>query len=215
MKPLSLGEVLNRMEGGNQVVDVRDAADFEGGHLKGAVNVGLRGKYATWAGTVLNHDDPIIVIAEQGEEEEAIMRLGRIGFDGVAGYLDGGMSAVEVRPDLIEQTDRITAAALNDMLGTDEEPVVLDVRSEKEWAAGHIEGSMNIPLSQLGDRIDEVPTERQVVVHCEGGYRSAIACSLLQKHGIGDNAMDLVGGFKAWSASRLPVQSESGKAVGA
>jgi len=215
MKPLSLGEVLNRMEGGNQVVDVRDAADFEGGHLKGAVNVGLRGKYATWAGTVLNHDDPIIVIAEQGEEEEAIMRLGRIGFDGVAGYLDGGMSAVEVRPDLIEQTDRITAAALNDMLGTDEEPVVLDVRSEKEWAAGHIEGSMNIPLSQLGDRIDEVPTERQVVVHCEGGYRSAIACSLLQKHGIGDNAMDLVGGFKAWSASRLPVQSESSKAVGA
>ncbi|QDU39356.1 Beta-lactamase hydrolase-like protein [Maioricimonas rarisocia] len=213
MKPLALDDVLNRQQSGNQIVDVRESNDFSGGHLKGAVNVGLRGKYATWAGTVLNHDDPIIVVAEQGEEQEAVMRLGRIGFDNVAGYLEGGMSALDARPDLIQQTDRITAAALNDMLGTDEEPVVLDIRSGKEWAAGHIQGSINIPLQQLTERIDEVPTERPVVVHCEGGYRSSIACSLLQKHGVGDNAMDLVGGFKAWAASHFPVDGEAIKAL--
>ena len=132
------------------------------------------------------------------------MRLGRIGFDNVVGYLRGGMRALESRPDLVEITQRTTATALAERLGEEKPPIVLDVRSAQERDnAGFVEGSLNIPLNQLQDRMNEVPTDWPLVVHCEGGYRSAIACSLLKKHGIA--CTDMVGGFKAWVASKLPV----------
>ncbi|HEY8503482.1 MAG TPA: rhodanese-like domain-containing protein [Gemmataceae bacterium] len=204
LRPLPLAEVLRLQNRGAQVVDVRDAVEFEGAHLAGAVNVGLRGKYATWAGTVLSHDRPIVVIADGGEEEEAVMRLGRIGFDNVAGYLEGGMAALEARPELVRKVERVTAPALAEWLARPEPPAVIDVRSPKEWEQGHIEGSVNIPLNRLAERLGEVPAGKRVVVHCEGGYRSAIAASLLQKHGVAD-PVDLVGGYKAWVASKLPT----------
>lgn len=205
LRPLALDDVLRLQNQGAQVVDVREAADFAGGHLRGALNVGLQGKYATWAGSLLDHERPIVVIAEEGNEEEAVMRLGRIGFDNVAGYLRHGMAALELRPDLVQTVERVTAAALDELLRGDEPPVVLDVRSEQERKSkGFIAGSLSIPLNELKERIDEVPADWRVAVHCEGGYRSSIACSLLQQHGY-DNLLDLVGGFKAWDASKLPV----------
>ncbi len=205
LRPLSLDDVLQHQRQGHQLVDVREGIDFEGGHLRGAVNIGLAGKYATWAGTVLNHDRPIVVIAEQGSEPEAVMRLGRIGFDNVAGYLQGGMSALEQHPELVQTVERVTAPALAELLDNDVPPLVLDVRSEKEREAGGvIQGSLNIPLNRLEERIDKVP-DRPLVVHCAGGYRSAIACSLLQKYGR-ENLSDLVGGFAAWRASGLPTR---------
>ena len=203
LKPLSVEEVLSAEQAGGQLLDVRDGIDFEGGHLRGSLNIALSGKYATWAGSMLSHDRPIVVIAEEGGEEEAVMRLGRIGFDNVAGYLAGGMRALEPRPDLTETTERITAAALAEWLAgkrseSGPPPTVLDIRSEAEHAAGHIPGSVNIPLPRLDERYAEVPAG-PVVVHCEGGYRSAIGVSLLQKLGR-KNAFDLVGGYKAWNA---------------
>jgi len=196
------------------LLDVRDGIDFEGGHLRGALNIALSGKYATWAGSLLRHDKPIVVIAEPGGEEEAVMRLGRIGFDNVAGYLAGGMRALEHRDDLVERTERITAAALGDWLagrradaGT--APTVLDVRSEAEHAGGHLAGSRNIPLVHLGERAGELPIGRPVVVHCEGGYRSAIAASVLQRLGRRD-VLDLVGGYKAWLATQPATSVGSG-----
>ncbi|MFM7291931.1 MAG: MBL fold metallo-hydrolase, partial [Planctomycetia bacterium] len=116
LKALSLDEVLALGRSGGQLLDVRDGIDFEGGHLRGALNIALSGKYATWAGTMLAHDRPIVVIAEEGGEEEAVMRLGRIGFDGVAGYLAGGMNALAGRDALVERTARITAPALVEWL---------------------------------------------------------------------------------------------------
>jgi glyoxylase-like metal-dependent hydrolase (beta-lactamase superfamily II)/rhodanese-related sulfurtransferase len=116
LKPLSLDEVLALGKSGAQLLDVRDGIDFEGGHLKGTLNIALSGKYATWAGSMLAHDAPIVVIAEEGGEEEAVMRLGRIGFDNVAGYLAGGMTALAARDDLVERTERITAPALAEWL---------------------------------------------------------------------------------------------------
>jgi rhodanese-related sulfurtransferase len=150
-----------------------------------------------------------VVIAEEGGEEEAVMRLGRIGLDNVAGYLDGGMHALAQRDDLIERTERITAPALAEWLagGRDDiggAPVVVDVRTAAEHAGGHVAGSLTIPLTHLQERIDEIPAGRPVVVHCEGGYRSAIAASLLQKLGRSETR-DLVGGFKAWLAAKLPT----------
>jgi rhodanese-related sulfurtransferase len=213
LRPLALDDVLRLQNQGAQVVDVREAADFAGGHLRGALNVGLKGKYATWAGSLLDHERPIVVIAEEGHEDEAVMRLGRIGFDNVAGYLRHGMAALELRPDLVQTVERVTAAALDELLRSDEPPVVLDVRSEQERESkGFIAGSLSIPLNELQQRIDEVPADWRVAVHCEGGYRSSIACSLLQQHGY-DNLLDLVGGFKAWEASKLPVTKDEFAAV--
>ena len=209
LKPLSLDEVLALGKSGAQLLDVRDGIDFEGGHLRGTLNIALSGKYATWAGSMLAHDTPIVVIAAEGGEEEAVMRLGRIGFDNVAGYLDGGMTALAARDDMVERTERITAPALAEWLAgrrpdAGAVPIVVDVRSEAEHAGGHIAGALNIPLTHLDERIGEIPAGRPVAVHCEGGYRSAIAASLLQKLGRRD-VHDMVGGYKAWLATKLPA----------
>jgi hydroxyacylglutathione hydrolase len=209
LKALTVDQVLALERAGAQLLDVREGIDFEGGHLRGSLNVALNGKYATWAGSLLSHDRPIVVIADVGGEEEAVMRLGRIGFDNVAGILAGGMNALAARDDLIERTERITAPALAEWLagiradvsGT---PVVIDVRSASEHAGGHVTGSLNIPLPHLEERIAAVPTDVPLVVHCEGGYRSAIAASLLQKLGR-RKVHDLVGGYKAWLAAKLPT----------
>jgi rhodanese-related sulfurtransferase len=208
LNALSLEEVLRLKNQGAQLLDAREAIDFEGAHLAGSINVGIQGKYATWCGTVLDHKRPIVVIAEPRQEQEAVMRLGRIGFDNVAGYLRDGMDALRDRPDLVRKIDRITAVALAEQLTATPAPTVVDVRSEKEWAAGHLAGSVNIPLNHLRDRAGEIANDRPVVVHCEGGYRSAIAASVLAQVGRTD-VLDLVGGFKAWAASKLPVQVES------
>lgn len=206
MKPLSVEEVLKLKEQGAQLLDVRDAIDFEGAHLAGAINIGIQGKYATWCGTMLDHKRPIVVIAEAGKEEEAVMRLGRIGFDNVDGYLAGGMDALRSHPELVRKIERVTAVALQELLYTNTPPTIVDVRSEKEWKTGHVSGSLNIPLNHLRERISEIANDRSVVVHCEGGYRSAIAASLLAGAGRND-VFDMVGGFKAWSASRLAVEA--------
>jgi glyoxylase-like metal-dependent hydrolase (beta-lactamase superfamily II)/rhodanese-related sulfurtransferase len=212
LRPLPVDEVVSLRDQGAQLVDVREAADFEGAHFAGAINIGLKGKYATWCGSILSHETPIVVIAEPGSEEEAVMRLGRIGFDNVAGYLAGGMAALASHPDLIRSVSRITAAALAELQDTQPAPWVLDVRSEKEWAGGYLPGSHNLPLTHLQDRLAEVPADRPVVVHCEGGYRSAIAASLLAAAGR-TNVLDLVGGYKAWNASQLPTLNETGTAA--
>jgi hydroxyacylglutathione hydrolase len=207
LKALSVDDVMRLKNQGAELVDVRETADFEGAHLLGSINIGLKGKYATWCGSILSHDRPIIVIADPGSAEEAVMRLGRIGFDNVAGYLGDGMGALERRPELIHAIPRITAAALAEQLTESSTPFIVDVRSEKEWQSGHLACSHNIPLTHLRERIAEVPLDGQVVVHCEGGYRSAIGASLLAEAGR-TNVSDLVGGIKAWAASKLPTESD-------
>ncbi|MFO0999537.1 MAG: MBL fold metallo-hydrolase [Planctomycetaceae bacterium] len=208
LKALSLNEVLKLRDSGAQLVDVREAADFEGAHLAGSINIGLKGKYATWAGSLLGHDHPIVIIGDGDNEEEAVMRLGRIGFDNAVGYLKDGMKALNAWPELVRTVPRITAAALAEQTSSQVRPFVLDVRSEKEHGIVHLAGALNIPLTHLRERISEVPSDRPVVVHCEGGYRSAIACSLLAQAGR-RNVTDMVGGIKAWIATKLPTVPEN------
>ena len=200
MHALRLDEVLNLQSEGAQIVDTRESLDFSGNHLRGALNIAVAGKYATWAGTMLDKVNPIVVIADEDHVEESIMRLGRIGFDHVVGYLEGGMDALRGHEELLQQTRRVTAHAVSELDG----PVtVVDIRSENEWNSGHITDSINIPLNQLAERADEVPSEGTVIMHCQGGYRSGIATSLMQKLGR-DNVIDLVGGYQAWVQSGLP-----------
>jgi hydroxyacylglutathione hydrolase len=203
LKPLTLEEVLGAAMKGVQLLDTRDPGAFAAAHIRGSVNVGLGGKFAIYAGSVLKPGDPIIVVADPGGEKEAVTRLGRIGFDRVAGYLHGGMSATVAREDVIEAADRITALELHEELEGPEPPLVLDVRSELEWRAGHVADSHNVPVSCLSDRLADVPHGR-VVVTCQTGYRSSIAASLLRQNGFGD-VIDLVGGMTAWEAAELPT----------
>ncbi|MEE9324692.1 MAG: rhodanese-like domain-containing protein, partial [Dehalococcoidia bacterium] len=202
LRPLSLDEVLWMRDAGSQVLDVRATADFAGVHLADSVSICLSGNFATWAGTILDRENPIVIIAEPGREEETTMRLGRIGFDHVAGYLEGGMQALDTRLDLVRQTDRITAATLAEQLASPEPPLVLDVRTGREWQEKRIEGSLHIPLNHLRERVYKVPRDQKVVVHCATGYRSSIAASLLEQNRCTEVA-DLVGGIAAWEASGL------------
>jgi hydroxyacylglutathione hydrolase len=200
LRPLSLQEASALVEEGAELLDTRDPADFAGAHIAGSLNVGLSGAYATWAGTILDSERPVVVVADPGREQEAAMRLGRIGFDNVAGYLTDGMQAADSRPDLIERIERITAMTLAEQLREPEPPLVVDVRTEQEWRESRIGRSVNIPLGQLGQRLDEVARGRPVVVHCGSGYRSSIAASMLRRAGV-EQLSDLVGGFEAWTAS--------------
>ena len=200
---LNLTQVLEYRESGAQLLDVRSEADFASGYLEGSLNIPLHGKYATWCGTVLDKERPLVIVAERGTEEEAVMRLGRIGFDKVVGYLEGGEETLRDNPQHIRQIHRITAQALADELATGKSVTVVDIRTVKEFENGHIEGGLNVPLHQLSQRLSEIPRERQVVIHCQGGYRSSIGTSLLQREGF-ENLLDLVGGFQAWNASHLP-----------
>ncbi len=205
LQPLTIDEVARLREGQAQLLDARDPADFAAAHLLGSVNIGLGGQYATWAGTLLDRERPIVIIAGLGRESEAAMRLGRIGFDHVAGYLAGGIDAVGMRRDLLRRLPRVTALALAELLADPEPPVVLDVRGEAERRGASIAGSMHIPLPHLLEHLADVPYgPRTVVVHCASGYRSSMAASILARHGV-PHVADLVGGIGAWQASHLPT----------
>jgi hydroxyacylglutathione hydrolase len=202
---LNLEQVLEQQAAGAQVLDVRSEVDFASGYLEGSLNIPLQGKYATWCGTVLDKERPMVIVAELGAEEEAVMRLGRIGFDQVVGFLEGGEETLQANPQRIRQVRRVTAQALADELQSGQPITIVDIRTPAEYGNGHIEGSINLPLNQLAQRFSEIPRDGQVVIHCQGGYRSSIGTSLLQREGF-DNLLDLVGGFQAWSASHLPVE---------
>ncbi|MFY9937395.1 MAG: MBL fold metallo-hydrolase, partial [Silvibacterium sp.] len=172
LRPVELEEVLKLGDAGAQILDVRDAAEYAKGHIAGSINIGLGGQYATWAGTLLNSTRPIVIIAEPGREQEAALRLGRIGFDHVTGYLRDGMEALAQRQDLVWSTERVSAPMLAEELASPNPPLVVDIRTPREWSTKHLGDSINLPLTQLQERIDEVPRNRRIAVHCAGGYRS-------------------------------------------
>lgn len=208
LKPIELDEVLQLGDKGAQILDVRDPAEYAKGHLAGSINIGLGGQYATWAGTVLDRAKPILIISEPGREQEAALRLGRIGFDHIKGFLGGGMAAMANRPDLVWATERAGVLIAAEELQSTEPPFLLDVRGPKEWEMKRIQGSFNVPLNHLQERISEVPPDRRVAVHCAGGYRSSIAVSILHQHGI-TNVMEIAGGLAAWDAAGLPVVADA------
>jgi hydroxyacylglutathione hydrolase len=210
LKPLALNEVLQMSQAGIQILDTREPTEFAGSHLGGSVNIGLTGQFASWAGTILDREKPIVILALPGREREAALRLGRIGFDHVAGYLEGGMTAVDSRPDLLRHTTRVSATTLAEELASPAPPVVIDVRTDRERREKYIEGSLHIPLNQMRDRVGQVPRNQKIVVHCAGGYRSSIAASILKQVGIND-VSDLLGGIAGWEKSGLSVASPSVK----
>ena len=206
---LTLDHVLALQEAGAQVLDSRDPAEFAAAHLAGSINVGLGGQYATWAGSVLTHEQPIVIIADPGREHEAAMRLGRIGFDHIVGYLKDGLHSVRSRPELMRSTERLSAQVAAERVAAaagERTPVLVDVRAPGERQQKRIAGSVGIPLTHLRERLSELPADRPLLVYCAGGYRSSIAASLLQSHGF-TQVSEIAGGIAAWDAGKLPVET--------
>jgi hydroxyacylglutathione hydrolase len=206
MKPLELDELLRLQEQKAQILDTRDPDEFAAAHLKGSINIGLGGQYATWAGTVLERTRPIVIIADPGRENEAAVRLGRIGFDNIAGYLRGGLHSLESRPDLIAFTERLSAPYAAELLSANPPPLAIDVRTSREREQKQIGGSMSVPLNHLAENFSKLPKDRPLLVYCAGGYRSSIAASLLQGAGF-ERVAEIAGGIGGWESAGLPVKT--------
>jgi rhodanese-related sulfurtransferase len=200
LRPLTLGDVLRAQRAGAQVLDTRTPEEFAAGHLAGSTHIGLGGRFASWAGTLLSPERPIVLVCAPGREREAAVRLGRVGLDRVLGYLRGGIEATSGLIVRVRHPARITSDCLRRRLAKG--PVTLmDVRGETEWRQDGIPGSLTIPLQHLRERIAEIP-EGPVVVYCRTGERSSTAASLLEQAGR-MNVVDLVGGITAWKASAV------------
>ena len=206
LNPLSLDRVLALHASGAQLLDTRDPAEFAAAHVAGSLNVGLGGQYATWAGTILNRERPIVIIANPGHESEAAVRLGRIGFDSVVGFLSDGLRSLDGRPDLVTTTDRVSPALAAERLASTDAPMVIDVRAPHEHDRAHIAGSVSMPLNHLAERAHQLPKDRPLLVHCAGGYRSSIAASVLQQLGFRD-VQELAGGIAGWETAGLPIET--------
>jgi len=206
LNPLTLDRLLELKGEGAQILDTRDADEFAAAHLAGSVNVGLGGQYATWAGTVFERTRPIAIVADPGRENESAVRLGRIGFDNVAGYLQNGLRSLESRPDLVAFTERVSAQFAAELLSSNQPPLAIDVRAPREREQKHIEGSLSMPLNHLVENMETLPSDRLLLVYCAGGYRSSIAASLLKRGGF-NSVCELAGGIAAWEAAKLSVRS--------
>ncbi|MBK5286927.1 MAG: MBL fold metallo-hydrolase [Acidimicrobiia bacterium] len=193
---LDIDEVLRRQAEGAVLVDARPGDVFSSGHLRGSVNVGLDGRFAEYAGDVLRPGDEVIVIADDGREDEARVRLARIGFDHVVGALPDIDDVLIARPDLAERASRITAAELLDWQAADPSLQVIDVRNPGECADGMVDAAINLPLPNLLDELATLDPTRPTVVYCAGGYRSATGASLLRAKGFATVA-DVYGGYGA------------------
>ena len=206
MKPLTLDAVLELQAAGAQILDTRDPDEFAAAHLAGSINIGLGGQYATWAGTILDRTHPIVIIADPGRENESAIRLGRIGFDHVAGYLKDGLYSLKVRPERVALTECLNAPFAAELLLSDEPPLAIDVRTPREHEQKCIAGSLSLPLNHLTEKLETLPKDRPLLVYCAGGYRSSIAASLLQRGGF-ERVSEIAGGIAGWEAAKLPVQT--------
>ncbi len=207
---IGLDEALRLARAGDaQFLDTRDANAFAKEHIRGSINIGLSGRYASWVGTMLDPGTPLVIVAEPGQETESIVRLGRIGFDRIAGVLRDGVRAARERPELLVHGTRATSASLAQRLSAPEPPQVVDVRTNAEWDAGHIDGALHVVLDELPRNLARLPSDRELVTVCKSGYRSSIAASLLERAGF-ERVTDLVGGMDAWSKEAYPGAGNCG-----
>jgi hydroxyacylglutathione hydrolase len=194
---MTYDEVRAAVTAGAILVDGRDPEEFALGHLKAAVNIGLEGRYAEFAGSVVRPEDDIILFTDPERVLEGKNRLGRIGFDRVIGYLKDPYAVMFDNRDDVEVASRLTADALGERIAAVPELQLVDVRNPGEVAAGMIADAVNIPVGQLPDRVGELDPRKPTVVYCAGGYRSSVAASLLRQRGFAD-VSDLLGGYNAW-----------------
>jgi rhodanese-related sulfurtransferase/glyoxylase-like metal-dependent hydrolase (beta-lactamase superfamily II) len=206
---LSLDEIITVQYDGAVVLDTREPMDFAAGHLQGAINVGLQGRFAEYVGDIVEPGRSIALVTDPGRELEAKVRLARIGFDRVVGALDEPLHAFLHCPDAVEPSSRVTIEQLAELRGNTPELQLVDVRNPGETAAGVLPGAVTAPLPALVDALDRLDPDRPTIVYCASGYRSAIAASVLSASGFAD-VSHLLGGAEAWRAAGLPLDTDQG-----
>ncbi|NND74568.1 MAG: MBL fold metallo-hydrolase [Ilumatobacter sp.] len=199
--PLDLARFDELVAGGAMIVDGRDPEEFAHGHLAGSINIGLNGRYAEFAGSVLPTDTDIVLVTSPGSELEAKNRLGRIGFDRVVGHLENALDVMREHPDRVRRASRMSAVEFDSRRDDIDGLQLVDIRNPGEVKLGVIDGAITIPVGQLPTRVGELDPAAPTVVYCAGGYRSSVAASTLRQAGFGD-VTDILGGYNAWSELR-------------
>ena len=211
LKPLSIEEVKRAIADDVLILDTRSKDVFIDGFIPGSVFIGLEGRFAEWAGSLLPFDKPMIIVSEIGKEKEAIVRLSRVGFSNVIGYIEGGYEAWK---NLGEESDMIINVEPDELamdIPFDEKLVVLDVRKPTEFAEGHVKNAVNIPLEEMNHpaNLSDFEEDQNIYVHCQGGYRSVIASTMLKRQGI-HNIRNVTGGYKQISEQKnIKTEKES------
>jgi rhodanese-related sulfurtransferase len=203
IKELTAPEAVALAQQGAVIIDSRDDQSFASGYIRGSVNVGLSGRFAEYAGEIMKPGTSIVIVSDAGFEQEARIRLARIGFDNVVGCISDPVQEMLKHPELVEKQSRLSIESLAERMASLRELVVIDVRNGGETALGMLPGARNVPLPALLQTIPELDPNVPVVVNCAGGYRSSIASSLLKSHGFTD-VSDLIGGYNAWADSNIP-----------
>jgi hydroxyacylglutathione hydrolase len=195
---MSYDDVMDALAAGAMLIDGRTPEEFAQGHLRQAINVGLEGRYAEFAGSVIPSDVDIVLMVEPGFELEGKNRLARIGFDRVIGYLEQPYKVMFQHRDDVQIASRLTAKAFDERRRSMDDLQIVDIRNPGEVSAGKIGDAIEIPVGQLPNRVDELDVTKPTVVYCAGGYRSSVAASLLRQKGFVD-VSDIVGGYAAWT----------------
>jgi hydroxyacylglutathione hydrolase len=213
LKALSIKEIKEAMEKEVLILDTRDEETFTHGFIPGSIFIGLEGRFAEWAGSLLPFDQPMIIVTEVGKEREAIIRLARVGFTNVAGYVNGGFEAWKKAGEEVDMVINVEADELAMDIPFDEKLVVVDVRKPTEFAEGHVKNAMSLPLNEMADPIHlaDFEEDQNIYVHCQGGYRSVIATSILKRQGI-HNIRNIVGGYKKISEQKN-IKTEKERSV--
>lgn len=201
-KPLTASEVKKAVSEGALILDTRKADDFEKGFVPGSINIGLNGQFAVWVGTLIDIHQPMVLVTDPGTEQEAILRLARVGYEKVAGYLKGG---IESWDGALEKVASITAQQMKEEMEGDVE--VLDVRKPGEWNVSHVKDATFLPLGDMPSNLAPLDKDKSYLVHCGGGYRSMTAISLMRKQGF-KNLKNIYGGFGAMQQAGIETVVE-------
>ncbi len=196
LKALSVEEFKKAKTEDTVILDTRRADIFTQGYVPGSVSIGLEGRFAEWAGSLLSFDASILLVTDPGKEKETIIRMARVGFNKVIGYLDGGFEAWKKSGEEVDLIIDVEADELMMDIPFDSNLVVVDVRKPTEYGDGHLKNALNIPLNDMNDpgSMANLEEDQNIYVHCAGGYRSVIASSLLKRQGI-HNIRNVVGGW--------------------
>jgi glyoxylase-like metal-dependent hydrolase (beta-lactamase superfamily II)/rhodanese-related sulfurtransferase len=212
LTPLSVEQFKSKSQDTDIILlDTRKPEEFTQQFIPGSINIGLEGRFAEWAGSLLSFDKPILLVTEEGKEKETIVRLARVGFSKMIGYLEGGFPAWKKAGEPIDMIIDIEPDELAMDIPFDDRLVVIDVRREPEFADGHIRGAVNIPLDEMTDpaSMANIEDDHNVYVHCAGGYRSVIAASLLKRQGI-HNLRNVLGGWdKIKELEKIAIDKEN------
>ncbi len=208
---LSVADFKSKMKADTTLLDTRHADVFINGFIPGSIFIGLEGRFAEWAGSLLSFDKPMLLVTEKGKEEETVVRLARVGFSKFEGYLDGGFEAWQNAGESIDLIINVEPDEFAMDLPHDDKLQAVDVRKETEFAEGHVKGAINMPLSDLTDTamIAGLEDEQNLYVYCGGGYRSVIASSLIKRQGI-HNLRNIAGGWgRIKEEKKIPTQKDT------